>query len=262
MTTYITKYAAKQLLGKNMEKFKHKDPAGEDDPFFTYIDHPRKKGKKKKVKKQVPDYIPEHDAVILAKMRQRAYWLDCSLFTLFGQRFGWSSVIGIIPGFGDVADALLALALFSRLRTCECGIDPTTQLQMLINILIDFVIGLIPILGDILDASFRANTRNLRLFERHLDKVYKPKTLRESERRQSKLGQQIPPPATEYAFFEDDEEEGLPRYEQDGGGSGVAQPAPVRQQDGGRAGNGVGAVYAAPAQDDPRRKKSVKKERR
>jgi hypothetical protein len=61
------------------------------------VPHPRKQGKFKKVKKQIPDYIPEHDAIILAKMRQRAYMLDCSLFNIFGVRFGWSSVIGLIP---------------------------------------------------------------------------------------------------------------------------------------------------------------------
>ena len=49
------------------------------------------------MKKQVPDYIPEHDAVILAKMRSRAYKLDMCLFNLMGIRFGWSSVVGIIP---------------------------------------------------------------------------------------------------------------------------------------------------------------------
>lgn len=49
------------------------------------------------MKRQIPDYIPEHDAIILAKMRQRAYMLDMSLFNFMGVRFGWSSVIGLIP---------------------------------------------------------------------------------------------------------------------------------------------------------------------
>lgn len=61
------------------------------------IPDPRKPGKMKKVKKQVPVYIPEHDAMILAKMRKRAYSLDMALFDAFGMRFGWSSVIGIVP---------------------------------------------------------------------------------------------------------------------------------------------------------------------
>ena len=41
------------------------------------IENPRKPGKFKKVKKQVPAYIPEHDANILARSRKTAYRLDC-----------------------------------------------------------------------------------------------------------------------------------------------------------------------------------------
>lgn len=67
------------------------------DPYFAEITDPRT-GKKKKVKKQIPSYIPEHDAMILAKMRSRAYKLDMGLFNFAGTRFGWSSVIGIVPG--------------------------------------------------------------------------------------------------------------------------------------------------------------------
>lgn len=54
-------------------------------------------GKQKKVKKIVPEYIPDHDALILAKMRKRAYKLDMALFEIAGIRFGWSSVIGFVP---------------------------------------------------------------------------------------------------------------------------------------------------------------------
>lgn len=53
----------------------------------------------KKVKKQIPEYIPDHDAQVLAHAKKVAYRLDMALFTLCGIRFGWSSVIGIIPGY-------------------------------------------------------------------------------------------------------------------------------------------------------------------
>lgn len=71
------------------------------------VEDPKKPGRKKKVKKQIPAYIPEHDATILAKMRRRSYRLDMSLFTLFGIRFGWSSVIGIIPAYVSVFVSVL-----------------------------------------------------------------------------------------------------------------------------------------------------------
>lgn len=38
----------------------------------------------------------------------------------------------------------------------------------MINIVVDCVIGFIPVVGDILDVAFKANLRNLRLMEDHL----------------------------------------------------------------------------------------------
>ncbi|KAF2083970.1 hypothetical protein K490DRAFT_20597, partial [Saccharata proteae CBS 121410] len=172
MANAVGKYAAKKMLGKQMDKYRSKDPI-DQDPYFTYVLDRR--GRKKKVKKQVPDYIPEHDALILAKMRSRSYKLDCSLFNLLGQRFGWSSVIGLAPGFGDAADFALALGLLLMCRNVECGLGTATTIQMMINCIIDLVIGIVPLLGDLLDAYFKANTRNLRLLEKRLDEVYKPK---------------------------------------------------------------------------------------
>ena len=129
---------------------------------------PKRPGKTKKVKKVIPPYIPEHDALILAKVRSRAYKMDCGLFTLFGIRFGWESVIGIVPAFGDALGAFIALMIFKRMRKVEGGLDTGTQIQMLINIIIDFAVGLIPFVGDLIDAAFKANTKNVRLLERHV----------------------------------------------------------------------------------------------
>lgn len=44
-------------------------------------------------------------------MRRRAYRLDMSLFEFLGTRFGWSSIIGIVPAAGDAIDAAIALLL-------------------------------------------------------------------------------------------------------------------------------------------------------
>lgn len=146
------------------------------------IEDPRKPGKLKKVKKQIPAYIPEHDAAILASFRKNAYRLDCSLFSLFGMRFGWESVIGLIPLAGDAVGVALALLLARKTRKLEGGIDTNLLIRMMINIAVDFLIGLVPFIGDLADAAFKANTRNLRLLEEHLDNKYKPSNLRVDER--------------------------------------------------------------------------------
>ncbi|KAF2156689.1 hypothetical protein K461DRAFT_272756 [Myriangium duriaei CBS 260.36] len=181
------------------------------------------------MKKQVPDYIPEHDALILAKMRNRSYKLDMCLFDFAGIRFGWSSIIGIVPAFGDAADGLLALLLVWRSSKIDCGLGSTALVTMLINVLIDFVIGIVPFIGDLADAAFKANTRNVRVLEKRLDEVYKPKGLKakdkeeqrrvRDERRRSGMHYDAvyeAPPATVLEDFSDEEEEERRKFVQQG----------------------------------------------
>ena len=53
--------------------------------------------KLKRQRKALPPGISEHDGQVLTKVKRRAYRLDMSLCNFMGIRFGWSSVIGIIP---------------------------------------------------------------------------------------------------------------------------------------------------------------------
>jgi hypothetical protein len=205
MTQAIAKYAAKKMLSGEMNKYKDKKVDSQYDPFYQMVPHPKKPGKMKKVKKQIPYYIPEHDAEILARARKSAYRLDFCLFNFLGFRFGWSSVIGLVPVVGDGADALLALNLIRSMSKVDGGLPAMVKLMMLINLAIDFAIGLVPFVGDLADAALKCNSKNVRLLEKELDKKYKPKrvTLAESEMDPDSR----PAPATVYEDFSDEEEE-------------------------------------------------------
>jgi hypothetical protein len=63
----------------------------------VYDKNGRDTGKTKTRKRGYPTGLSPNDAKILKKVRKRAYRLDMSLFNCCGIRFGWSSVIGIIP---------------------------------------------------------------------------------------------------------------------------------------------------------------------
>jgi len=57
------------------------------------------------------------------------------------------------------------------LRTCqqvEGGLPADVTYKMYFNIILDFGIGLVPLIGDIMDAVFRANTRNAVVLEKYL----------------------------------------------------------------------------------------------
>ena len=69
---------------------------------------------------------------------------------------------------GDGADAALALMV---IRTCEKvdgGLPSRLRMMMLINLVLDFFIGLVPFVGDIADAIYKCNSRNAILLEKHL----------------------------------------------------------------------------------------------
>ncbi|KKA28144.1 hypothetical protein TD95_000982 [Thielaviopsis punctulata] len=176
--SFIAKYVGKRILGESItNKFGTEDPYFESVPATRLNGKPN--GKMKKRRKAAPPGISEHDAKVLTKVKRRAYRLDMCLFNCCGIRFGWSSVIGFIPAIGDVFDALLAVMV---LRTCsqiEGGLPASLRARMMFNIILDFCVGLVPFLGDVADAVFRANTRNAALLEAHLREVGR-KNLRKS----------------------------------------------------------------------------------
>lgn len=190
-----------------MNKYKSKAAESDYDPFYEMVPNPRKPSKLKKVKKQVPAYIPSHDADILAKARKRAYKLDFCLFNFLGFRFGWSSVVGIVPVVGDALDLLLSLKLVYLMKQIEGGLPQRTLFMMMLNIVLDFLVGLVPFVGDLADAAMKCNGKNVRLLERHLDKVYKPKALLEEEMREEKRTGRSRRPATIYEDFSDEEQD-------------------------------------------------------
>lgn len=120
----------------------------------------------------MPEYLSEHDREIFGKVRSRAFLLD-SRFNFCGlTRFGLSSAIGFIPGVGDVIGVLMAVWI---LRTCgkiEGGLPMTLQSRMWSNIVLDFLVGLVPLLGDVAGTLFRSNKKNVALLEEYLEKKY------------------------------------------------------------------------------------------
>ncbi|GGD17203.1 DUF4112 domain-containing protein [Aquisalinus flavus] len=82
-----------------------------------------------------------------------------------GVRFGLDSLIGLIPGIGDTATGIVSLWIVWQ--GVRLGVGPGTVIRMLVNVLIDTVIGSIPLLGDIFDVAFKANLANIRLIQRH-----------------------------------------------------------------------------------------------
>lgn len=279
MAQAIGKFAAQKLLKNQFKQYQGKKVEGGDvspplpvnhiqhtdhpcpqDPYFAMIEDPRRPGKFKKVKKQIPAYIPEHDALILASVRKNAYRLDMSLFNFLGMRFGWEAVIGIVPMAGDAIGVALAYLLFMKACKVEGGLPNSVKTQMLIYIALDFCIGLVPILGDLADAAFKCNTKNCRLLEVHLENKYRPQASRRDERdlagvdrekrrknRQSGIYHpQDPPPATVFEDYSDEEDDRRDFVRDQGAADRrVQQPQPTRAAEERRGGD-RGGWFSAP----------------
>ncbi|MBB1443357.1 DUF4112 domain-containing protein [Pseudoalteromonas sp. SG43-3] len=119
------------------------------------------------------DNINEHSQIkaqaAIARLERFSKLTDSSIgipFTKFN--IGLEAVIGLIPVIGDAAGLILSSYV---LIEAQClGVSKRIKTKMIINMLIDFVGGLVPFFGDIFDAFFKANTRNTQLLKKHLNK--------------------------------------------------------------------------------------------
>jgi hypothetical protein len=113
--------------------------------------------------------VPTRPADPLARARTLTRLLDTAArIPGTGIRFGADAIIGIIPGLGDVAGAVLAgyLVLLAQ----RLGAPRSVVLRMLGNVAVDTLGGTVPLIGDLFDVAFKSNTRNLALLERAIER--------------------------------------------------------------------------------------------
>ncbi len=113
-----------------------------------------------------PRNLPPNEAGRrLRRVERLAWWLDAAIgIPGTGFRIGLDALIGLVPGFGDLLTAAVALVIVVEAR--RLGVRGPVLVRMLLNIALDVLIGLLPIVGDVGDACFKANRRNLRLLKR------------------------------------------------------------------------------------------------
>lgn len=81
-------------------------------------------------------------------------------------RFGLDSLIGLIPGIGDAATALISLYLMGEAKAA--GASNKILGRMAVNVAVEFVVGLVPVVGDLFDIGWRANQRNMHLLRHEI----------------------------------------------------------------------------------------------
>jgi hypothetical protein len=111
-----------------------------------------------------PSRGPTSGSTRLRRIERLSWFLDRSL--VIGRwKVGFDPIIGLLPGVGDTIGTLLSL--YVLYEAARLGIRTPVLMRMLGNIALEAFVGAIPLLGDIFDFVWQANTRNIALVHRH-----------------------------------------------------------------------------------------------
>ncbi len=111
--------------------------------------------------------MDDHPA--LRRTRLAARLLDSALRVPGTERrVGLDPIVGLIPGYGDALAA--ALSMYVVGEAAVAGAPKGTLLRMCANVAVDALVGSVPVLGDLFDAGWKANERNVALLEEHLER--------------------------------------------------------------------------------------------
>lgn len=97
----------------------------------------------------------------------RLAWLLDSSIRVPGTQFriGLDGLIGLVPGFGDAAGGVVSSYIIAH--AARMGVPKSTLIRMAFNVLIESLVGLIPVVGDLFDFAWKANRRNVLLLQQY-----------------------------------------------------------------------------------------------
>ncbi|WP_437185505.1 DUF4112 domain-containing protein [Planctomicrobium sp. SH668] len=110
---------------------------------------------------------PLTELEVLRRVRMIAELMD-NRFVVPGTsiRVGFDALIGLVPVVGDFASA--AVSAYIVYLAHQMSVPKYLLARMMFNIAVDFSAGAVPVVGDLIDVSWKANVKNVRILERHL----------------------------------------------------------------------------------------------
>ena len=100
------------------------------------------------------------------KSVERLSWLMDDLFRIpvLGWRFGLDAIFGLIPALGDTSTSLVSFYILAS--AVRYRVPKITLLRMGLNIGIDYLVGSLPVVGDLFDAWWKSNHMNVDLLKK------------------------------------------------------------------------------------------------
>lgn len=102
----------------------------------------------------------------LERIKKISVLMDSKFTGPFGFRFGLDGILGFIPILGDFIT--IAISLYIVFQSAMMGCGPAILLRMGLNLLIEGLIEMIPVLGNVFDFVWKANSKNVALLESHV----------------------------------------------------------------------------------------------
>jgi hypothetical protein len=104
----------------------------------------------------------------IRRLRRLSYLLD-DVIRIPGTpyRIGIDPLLDVLPIGGDFLGT--AFSVYIVLEAARLGVPRAALVQMVVNILLDTVISTVPVLGTVVDATWKANRKNIALLQEHLD---------------------------------------------------------------------------------------------
>lgn len=118
--------------------------------------------------------VPVHPdtAARLERLENLARFLDTAIRLPGGYRIGADALVGVVPGAGDAAMGLVSAYIVLEAR--RLGVPGHKIARMAGNIVVDTIIGSVPLVGVIFDAAFKSNVRNIRMIHEHFGWSLRP----------------------------------------------------------------------------------------
>ena len=99
-----------------------------------------------------------------------AWTLDSAVkIPIVNVRVGLEPLLGFVPVVGDIAGKVLSLYLVAE--AWRLSVPGRDLARMLGNVLLDAVLGAVPVVGDVFDIFWRANRMNMKILDEHLMRV-------------------------------------------------------------------------------------------